>query len=47
MWTGTVYPGVKRQQREADHSPSSSAVVKDGGAIFPLPHTPSFRVALN
>jgi hypothetical protein len=34
-------PGVKRQGREADHSPPSSAVVKNGGAIPPLPHMSS------
>jgi hypothetical protein len=30
--------GVKRQGREADHSPPSSAEVKNGGAIPPLPY---------
>jgi hypothetical protein len=30
-------PGVKRQGREADHSPPSSADVKKGGAMPPLP----------
>jgi hypothetical protein len=35
---GTLYPGVKRPAREADHSPPSSAEVKNGGAIPPLPH---------
>jgi hypothetical protein len=29
--------------READHSPPSSAEVKNGGAITPLPHTSSWR----
>jgi hypothetical protein len=29
--------------READHSPPSSAEVKNGGAIPPLPHTSSLR----
>jgi hypothetical protein len=28
--------GLKRSRREADHSPSSSAEVKKGGAIPPL-----------
>jgi hypothetical protein len=28
-------PAVKRQGREADHSPPSSAKVKNGGAITP------------
>jgi hypothetical protein len=32
--------GVKRQRREADHSPPSGAEIKNG-AIPPLPHTPS------
>jgi hypothetical protein len=30
-------PGVKRPGREADHSPPSSAEVKKGGGISPLP----------
>jgi hypothetical protein len=34
MGTGDFTPRVKR---EADHSPSSSAEVKNGGAIPPLP----------
>jgi hypothetical protein len=37
--TGGSYLGVKRPGREADHSPSSSVEVKNGGAIPPLPHT--------
>jgi hypothetical protein len=39
---GAVSPGVKRQGREADHLPPSSAEVKKGGAIPPLPHTSSW-----
>jgi hypothetical protein len=35
---GTLSPGVKQQRREADHSSPSSAEVKKGGAIPPLPH---------
>jgi hypothetical protein len=31
--------GVKRQGREADHSPPSSAEVKNDGPVTPLPHT--------
>jgi hypothetical protein len=31
-------PGVKRPGREADHLPPSSAEVKNGGAIPPLPN---------
>jgi hypothetical protein len=42
--TGGISAGVKRQGPEADHSPSS-AEVKNGGAMFPLPHTPSWRGA--
>jgi hypothetical protein len=34
---GALSPGVKRQGREADHSPPSSAGVKNGGAVPPLP----------
>jgi hypothetical protein len=34
---GAVSLEVKRQGREADHSPPSSAEVKNGGAIPPLP----------
>jgi hypothetical protein len=37
-------PGVKRPGREADDSPPTSAEVKNGGSIHPLPHTPSWRV---
>jgi hypothetical protein len=33
--------GVKRQGREADHSPPSSVEVMNGGAILTLPHMPS------
>jgi hypothetical protein len=36
---GGSFPGVKRPGREADHSPPSSAEVKNGGALPPLPHT--------
>jgi hypothetical protein len=34
-----VSPGVKRQWPEADHSLPSSAEVKNGGALLPLPHS--------
>jgi hypothetical protein len=37
-----VSPWVKLQGREADHSPSS-VDVKDGSAVPPLSHTPSWR----
>jgi hypothetical protein len=37
---GALPPGVKRQGREADHSPPSSAEVNSGGGIPPFPHIP-------
>jgi hypothetical protein len=40
---GTLSPGVKRPGREADHSPPSSAEVKNGTAIPPLPYTSLWR----
>jgi hypothetical protein len=43
--TGDLPPEVKRQGREADHSPPSSAEVKNGGAIPPLPHMFSWHSA--
>jgi hypothetical protein len=43
--SGAVSSGVKRQGREAEHSPSSSAEAKNGGAIPSLPHTSSWRGA--
>jgi hypothetical protein len=33
--SGALYPGVKQQGCEADHSHPSSAEVKNGGATFP------------
>jgi hypothetical protein len=45
MGTGVDSAGVKRLRREADHSPPSSAEVKNGGSIPPLPHTSSWRGA--
>jgi hypothetical protein len=36
-------PGVKRPGRDADHSPPTSAEVKNAGSIHPLPHTSSWR----
>jgi hypothetical protein len=35
--TGPVSPGETHPEREADHSPPSSAEIKNGGAIPPLP----------
>jgi hypothetical protein len=42
---GTVYPGVKRSKCEAHLSLPSSAEVKNGRAITPLPHTSSWHGA--
>jgi hypothetical protein len=36
-------PEVKRPGRETNHSPLSSAKVKKGGTISPLPHTSPWR----
>jgi hypothetical protein len=35
----SCFPGVKWQGLEADHSSPSSAEVKNGGTMLPLPHT--------
>jgi hypothetical protein len=44
-WVPGLFPrGVRRPGRESDHSPTS-AKVKNGGAIHPLPHTLSWRGA--
>jgi hypothetical protein len=43
--TGALSPGVKWQGCEADHSPQSSAKVKNGGAIPPLLHMSSWHNA--
>jgi hypothetical protein len=42
--TGVFFMGVKRPGHEADHSPPSSAEVKNG-VIFPLPNTSSWHGA--
>jgi hypothetical protein len=42
---GAHSPGIKWPGEEADHSPPSSAKVKNGGAIPPLPHTSSWHCA--
>jgi hypothetical protein len=39
----TLSLGAKRQEREADHSPQSSVMVKNGGATPPLPHMSSWH----
>jgi hypothetical protein len=38
MGTGGSFPGVKRQEHEAEHSSPSSVEVKTGGAVPPIPH---------
>jgi hypothetical protein len=43
---GALSPGVKQQGHEADHSPPSSAEVKNGGAIPSLPHASSWHQSL-
>lgn len=35
--TGALSPGIKRMGREAEHELTSSAEVKNGGDIPPLP----------
>jgi hypothetical protein len=45
MGTWSSIPEVKRQEREADHSPPHSIEVKNCRAIPPLPHTPSWHGA--
>jgi hypothetical protein len=40
---GTAPSGIKRQGREADHSPLASVEVKKRGSIRPLSLTPSWR----
>jgi hypothetical protein len=43
--SGTISPGTNWQRREADHTPPSSAKVKNSGAIPPLPHMSSWHSA--
>jgi hypothetical protein len=38
MGTGVLSPGIKRPERETDHSSLSSVEVKSDGALHPLPH---------
>jgi hypothetical protein len=40
-----LFPGVNRPEREADHSPPTSAEVKKTWYIHPLPYTPSWLSA--
>jgi hypothetical protein len=35
---GGDFPGVEQTENGADHSPPSSAKVKNDGAVPPLPH---------
>jgi hypothetical protein len=42
---GDLSPGVKRQKREADHLPSTTAQVKKTWIYTSTPHTPSWRSA--
>jgi hypothetical protein len=39
--TGNIFPGLQRQEHEADHSPPSSAEIKNRGAIPQFPHMSS------
>jgi hypothetical protein len=46
LWVpGAISPRVKRQGREADHLLPTSAEVKNGRTIPPLPHACSWRGA--
>jgi hypothetical protein len=46
QWLPWALPtGVKRQGREGDHSPPTSAEVTNGGPIPSLPHMPSWHSA--
>jgi len=45
MCTGGSSPGVNRPGREADHSPPSSAEVKNEWIYIFTPNTPSWRGA--
>jgi hypothetical protein len=42
---GAVSPELKLPGRETNCLPPSTAEIKNGGAILPLPHTPSWRGA--
>jgi hypothetical protein len=43
-YKGVLSSGVKRQGREADHSPSTSAEIKKCGSRYPSPHTPFWHI---
>jgi hypothetical protein len=40
---GALSPGVERKGRQSDHSPPFIDEVKNGGAITPLAHMPSWH----
>jgi hypothetical protein len=42
---GALSTGVKRQRREADHSPPFNGEVKEGGVIAPLSNMSSWHSA--
>jgi hypothetical protein len=42
---GAPYPRIKRRGQEAVYSPSSSAEVKNGKTILPVPHLSSWLLA--
>jgi hypothetical protein len=47
LWVlGALSPKVKQQGHYIDHSPPSSAKVKNGGAIPPLPQMPSWHCCI-
>jgi hypothetical protein len=45
MGTGCSFPGVKRQERESNNLPPSSAAIKNSRAIPPFPITSSWHRA--
>jgi hypothetical protein len=47
LWVpGVIFTRIKRPGREADRSPSSGAMVKNGVVIPPLPHMSLWQSAL-
>jgi hypothetical protein len=44
-WYRGLLPEVKEAGRKIDRSPPSSAEVKNGGAMLPLPYTYTWRTA--
>jgi hypothetical protein len=45
--TGTLSPGIKQPESEADHSPPSSTKAENVGAISPIPATRLHGMVLN